>query len=1130
MSGFDLLLNKLEKFIKKYYINLLIKGLIYSVALIFTFFFTILIFDYFGRFNTGGRTFLFYTYVVFASVILINFIIVPLLKLNKLGGRLTNEQAAVIVGNHFSELKDRVLNTLQLYNTRDEVDPQQMLLISASIDQRIQNIKPIEFTTAIDFSENKKYLKYLLIPLIIFLFIYFWDSSILTNGTERLIHYDEHIAPVAPFSFNVNEEQLSVVENEDYLLNVEVSGNQVPSNVYIVIDGRKQKLQKTSNRSYSFRFRNVSKSTGFYLTAQDVDSKNYELNVLPKPSLLSFQAELKYPEYTNLSNQTLENVGDFSIPEGTEVKWIFNTKNTDEISLLMNDSLVNLLPNKDNHFEFDQTVFNSSKYVLSQKNNVISGSDSLQYFIQVQKDQYPSINVETKKDSSNPFVSYFNGSVKDDYGFSKLSFTYTIQPEEGNSVSTNVPLSISNSFNQDQFFHFFDVSTLSLKPGDKVSYYFTVWDNDAINGAKSARTQQMIYEAPTKAELADNADQNNKEIKAALDKSMEDAKHLQKDIEAFKKELYEKDKPDWQDKNKLENIINQQQSIENQLEKLNQLNQKNNKEQNQFTQQDQELLDKQKQLQDLMEKLMTPELKKLYEELQKMMDEMNKNQLLDKMDQIEMSQEQMEKELDRSLEQFKQLEFEEKLKNITDRMDELAEKQEKLAEDTKEKNKSNFDLHKEQQEISKEFDDLKQEMKELEELNKDLEQKHNMLNHEEDKKEISDEMKKSEEQIGDKKNKKASESQENAAQKMKEMSNEMKNMLSQDQEQQQGEDMNALRQLLENLVQFSFEQEQLMNEFAATNPKDPKYVDLGQQQFKLKDDAKLIQDSLYALSKRVMQLSPYINKEVLEINKNIDDAIRYIEERQTPVANAKQQYVMTSTNKLALLFEEALKQMQNQMKNSKPGSGSCNKPGGGSPKPSSAQSLKELQKSLEQNLQKMKEAMEKGKQEGGKKDGQKGNGNTPGNTGQPKPGGMGSKEIAEMAAQQMMLRKKLEELAQQMNEDGSGRGNGLKEIAKDLEKVEEDIINQTITPETLNRQKDIMTRLLEHEKAEREREYDNKRKSNEAKNQEISNPKEYLEYKERKEKELELLKTIPPSLKPYYKNKVNEYFNHLEEE
>ena len=98
-----------------------------------------------------------------------------------------------------------------------------------------------------------------------------------------------------------------------------------------------------------------------------------------------------------------------------------------------------------------------------------------------------------------------------------------------------------------------------------------------------------------------------------------------------------------------------------------------------------------------------------------------------------------------------------------------------------------------------------------------------------------------------------------------------------------------------------------------------------------------------------------------------------------------------------------------------------------------------------------------------------------------------------------------------------------------MEKNEEDLINRNLNIETINRQQDILTRLLESEKAEREREYDKKRESNEAKENEFSNPAEFFEYKRMKEREVELLKTVPPALKLYYKNKVNQYFNTFEE-
>jgi len=94
-----------------------------------------------------------------------------------------------------------------------------------------------------------------------------------------------------------------------------------------------------------------------------------------------------------------------------------------------------------------------------------------------------------------------------------------------------------------------------------------------------------------------------------------------------------------------------------------------------------------------------------------------------------------------------------------------------------------------------------------------------------------------------------------------------------------------------------------------------------------------------------------------------------------------------------------------------------------------------------------------------------------------------------------------------------------------MEETEKELVNKQLSAETMRRQQEILSRLLESEKAEKEREQDEQRKSNEAKNENLSNPEEFLQYKRLKEKEMELLNTVPPSLTPYYKDKVNTYFN-----
>lgn len=167
-------------------------------------------------------------------------------------------------------------------------------------------------------------------------------------------------------------------------------------------------------------------------------------------------------------------------------------------------------------------------------------------------------------------------------------------------------------------------------------------------------------------------------------------------------------------------------------------------------------------------------------------------------------------------------------------------------------------------------------------------------------------------------------------------------------------------------------------------------------------------------------------------------------------------------------------------------------------------------------MQKMKDAMKPGM--------------NPGKTGQGQQGM--SEQLAKMAAEQQYIRNELSKMNSQDNNSdkpgGKNPSNELRDAQRKMEETENDIVNKAISQETLNRQNEILTRLLESEKAERERDQDEQRKSEEAKNIIHRNPSEFEEYKRLKLKEMELLKTVPPSLNSYYKKKVNDYFQTIE--
>lgn len=1140
---------KLDEFIRKYYKNQLIKGALYSVGLLVAAFLFIVVAEYFGEFGTLTRTILFYSFVGSCAFIIVKYIAIPLLKLNRFGDTISYDQAAQIIGSHFKGISDKLLNTLQLQRNSGSILSNDLL--EAGINQKIKELKPVQFTSAIDLNENRRYLKYALPPILLMLLLFIIKPNIITNGTERVLHHQTYFEKQAPFQFVLANKSLDAIQQQDFILELKLKGDEIPNEVFIEVEGVEHKMEKVDNINYTYTIKNVQKNQEFIFNAAGFNSQSYELNVLPKPMLMKFDVALNYPAYLNKKNETVSNIGDMQIPQGTKLSWVFHTKNTDNVFLHFADTLVDITKSSDDEFTFSKRMMQSSSYTIKTLNHFLKQNpDSVNYTLNVVADQFPVIDVSEKTDTLNPKNIYFSGTVKDDYGFSRLTFKYTQYSTDSigkASVKSGEQLmGLDKQKITQPYFYFLDATRFDLLPGDKIEYYFEVWDNDGVNGAKSSKTQIMTYKAPTVDEINEATSKNNSEIKKDLDDGLKKAKELQKDINELNKKLNEKKQMGWDEKKKLEDILKKQNELKNKIEESKQENQLNNQQQQENMQLDESILEKQKQLEQLFENIMTPEMKKLFDELNKLLDKLDKNQVQQKLEELKLSNKDMEKELDRTLEAFKQMEVEQKMQQAIDKLDELKNKEDAINKETENSKQKADDkqLEQKQNELNKQFDDLKKDIKEMEEKNAALEQPNEIPKTEEKQNEISKEMENASEQLNQNNKKNSSKSQKKASEKMQEMKDQMQQSLDMMQQEQQEEDMQALRQILENLLNLSFAQEELMGNLSKIRSDNPQYLKIPQTQKKLQDDSKIIEDSLLALSKRNPAISATVNREISAIHMNMGKAISELTERMQANAQMRMQYSMTSINNLALLLNESLEQMQKQAQqnqNSKPGKGNCKKPGSGqnpSSKPGnkpSMQSMKQMQEQLNKQLEELKKQLEQqGKNPGGKKPGEKPGGQKPGGQNGMGQQGQGnglipgqsqnmSEQLAKMAAQQEALRRQMQQFLDKIKkENGSNPGGNITDL---MEQTERDIVNRQITQETMKRQQNILTKLLESEKAEREREQDEQRKSNEAKNQNFSNPTQFLEYKRLRERELELLNTVSPSLTPYYKQKVNEYFN-----
>ncbi len=1181
-----ILIQKLDEFIRRYYKNQLLKGGIYASGILLGAFLSVVLLEFFGEFNSLVRAILFFGFLLASLAVLYRYIIVPLLKLNKIGPVISYDQAASIIGNHFSQVQDKLLNVLQLQSNQNANGSQELLL--AGITQKINELNPIPFAKAIDLNENRKYLKYVL-PLFLFTtaIAIIWPQ-VISKSTARLVHYQTYYEKEMPFQFGIQNKKLEALQTLDYKLEVKISGTQFPDEVFIEIKGIEYKLEKESANHFYYTFTNIQTTTNFQLSAAGYLSKEYELKVLPKPSLVQFNLQLIYPTYLEKPNEQLSNTGDLQIPQGTKVNWVFNTKNTDRLTLQFADSMAKPEKEADNQFSFSRRFFQNNNYTIKTLNQFVSNeSDSVNYGIHVIADQFPAIDVTEKVDTINPKDIYFSGQIKDDHGFSQLNFHFkkisTDSTGKTNENSGVYPITVAKKQITQSYFYLFDATAYSLNPGDKVEYYFEVFDNDGVIGPKSSKTQLMIFKAPSKDEINETTEKNNSEIKKDLEESIKKAKQLQKDVNDLAKKINDKKQLGYEDKKSLEDLLKKQKELQNKVEEVKKENEENNKRQSEFTPMDESIMEKQKQLEALFENVMTPEMKKLFDELNKMLEKLDKNQVQEKLEELKLNNKDIEKELDRNLEAFKQLEVEQKMQSAIEKLDELKNKELALnketdakkdlneknadtkkqndkndksdkvedkksndkndvsdkAEDQKGDNKDSKkadskDLEKKQDDIKKEFEDLKKELKEIEKKNAELEEPNKLPETEEKQNEISKDMENSSDQLEQNNKKNASKSQKSAAEKMEEMKNAMEQAMADSEEKQDGENAAALRQILENLLNLSFAQEDLIKVLPKTRIDNPQYLGIPKQQNKLKDDSKIIEDSLLALSKRAPQISAIINREISSIHSNMDKTVKALADRNTSESAMRMQLTMKSVNDLAVLLNESLEQMQAQMKQKKgsPGKGKCKKPGSGSgsspsKKGSSVANMRKLQEQLNQQLQQLKEALDKGQKPGnkpGEKPGQKG-GKGMGQNGQSGVNMPGSSEqFAKMAAQQEALRRQMQALMDKLKNNGKTPGGSMTNM---MEETEKELVNKQITNQTLKRQQDILSKLLESEKAEREREQDEQRKSNEAKTQNLSNPSQFLEYKRLKEKEMELLNTVPPSLTPFYKEKVNTYFNSL---
>lgn len=1117
MAENQVLIKKIEFFIRKYYKNRLLKGSLLAVAYLTLFYLVFVSMEYFFHFSQNVRMILFFTFLTLFFFLFSRLIIIPVLQLLNIGKVISYEKAAQIIGVHFSEIQDKLLNTLQLIKQQKRHN-ENSELISASIKQKENAFKNFRFNVVIDFRKNIRFLRYALIPVVIIIMLVIFSPNTISEPTRRIIQFNEAFIDQMPFKADVLNKPLTAVQQEDFDLQVKLTGSEIPSELYVKTKDGTFKMARNKKFVFSYLFKSVQENMPFRLVTGNFRSEEFELKVFPRPTILNFEVVVDFPSYINKPPEKYENQGDFVLPEGSNITWKYFTKDVTAIKFRIDNELVKLTNDHGNTFTHSLKISKMTSYCITPENVDTDMTDSLKYRINVVNDGFPSIFVSETVDSLLATNLFFRGTIKDDYGFTKLTFNYTVFSKTDTALSSikTESIPIDKATNNQVFYYSVDLFNLLPASGQNIQYFFEVWDNDGIHGPKSTKSESRVFSTPTIEEIANRTDKNEQAMSEDIEKSLLDAKAMKKTMEELNRKLVDQPSISWQEKKKIEYLIKINESIGAKVDQIKKRNNENIAAEEKYLETSERIIEKQKQLNELMEQMLSTDMKEMIEEMKKLLNKIDKDKLGNLLEKMKISNKELETQLDRNLALMKQIEFDRKLESTINDLRKNAENQEKLAIETEKQNNGSEKLLEKQNEIAKIADSIENKIKELEKEGSQLETPAELGNTKDKQDSIKNSLAESAKGLKEKKNKKSAASQKKAAKQMKDLAKQMEESQEENEDEQMEEDAANIRMILENLVRLSFDQEQMIVNTRQIARTDPRYPEIISQQKEFSGKMKVVEDSLNAIAKRQIVIKPIVTKELASIILNIGLALEAMETRNTNIVVAKQQYAMTSINNLALLLNESLQKMNEKMSSSmksKAGNKSCNNPSGKGKGKMSAKNMKDLQQNIGKQLEKLKAGME-----GAKKDGK---GNQQGTNGM-------SREIARLAAQQEALRNEMQRYQDEIGSKGVKNQGSLNEATTDMEQIEKDLINKRITQETIRRQQNIMTRLLESEKAEQIREKQEKRESTEAIFSKNSNPGSNYQYNTKVRASYDNIQLILPSINSFYKSKVNSYIVKIE--
>jgi hypothetical protein len=997
------------------------------------------------------------------------------------------------IGSAFANIKDSLKNSLSLYRLLKKKPKSNFSneLILANLEKTGKNIEDTNLSGFISYKNLRKKFIALSSGIFIFVLSLIIFHSALFASLNRIINFKYNfINNDYGISFEINPGNIETFKGGSVNINIKVTSNKEDLKIdeidfitkEVTSDGVEilsdSKSLKGNSNYFSTSLNDINNSFIYYAEYKGIKSEEYKISIAGYPIIKSFTVTVYPPDYTTLPPKRQgENEGDVYCFENSKIYFeLYSSRELSSAQIKYNNNLFNLEVNGDK--ATGTIVANASatySFVLKDKDGR-ENKNSKTYNIKILSSDPPGIVIIEPEEENYELKGerqiLLRARINSDFGFSKLSLAF--KKNNPNSTASpnfqfvDVPLQNVNATSV-EVPYLWNIAGLHLSSKDIVEYYMEVTDKSG----KSSKTNIRTLRYKSLSDILKETEKNSKDINENLKAIYDDMKNLQKDFQEFKKDNKNTEELGLNDpkkreqlQNKIDDIQNKMNDVQNKIEQgVNELQQKNTL--------SEKTLEQYMKLQELFNKINTPQFRDMLKKLQEALKKNNPEQFREELRNNNFDEEAFKKQIEKLMELMKKIENLQKFGELTQKLDDITKQQENLKKETENTNKNETEklnsLANEQMNLKDELQNFKEELQKLvDELSKSKEDMNSenlqKLNEKMNKKKTDSKMQKSSSDLlkGNKENSETT--QDEILEDLKEMNEEMQDALqsAMDTQDMMKKMINKMKGIKNNLEQLSKDQKNLKDETSDIEKNDSKEFEKkkneqGELQQKL---TKEIND-LMELSKTGMQVTPELGKELGNAYNKMDKAGKDLGESNKSNAISNQGKAKESLDKSAEILGNMIKQMEQEGKNGK-------QKGNGKMSMLMQQLAKiiSMQQGVNAQMQKLGENGKNGKD---------------GKDGKSELSPDAKVQLEKLKLEQEQIAKSLEQLNSEFEKEKERTGEKLlgdmNQVLKEMKEALKDMSDYNLDDKTIERQNRILSRMLDAQLSQREKDFEQKRES-----------------------------------------------------